>query len=190
MEAAGAEVTLVSVAPVNADMVQALNTAAQSDPDVVIALTADSGCKPTMQTAQQLGLDVPIMYTGACAAPKILDSVGDAAEGAIFNLEAELGRQTPTTSCTRPYPTGTGAKYDYEAQGAGTVAFRATINLYAQLRELGCRRDHPGRDPRRVPRRGRRAELLRTPLHVRRRAARRLSRVLRATAVAGHGEVR
>ena len=31
-----------------------------------------------------------------------------------------------------------GAKYDYEAQGAGTVAFRAAINLYAQLRELGA----------------------------------------------------
>ena len=189
MEAAGAEVTLVSVAPVNADMVQALNTAAQSDPDVVIALTADSGCKPTMQTAQQLGLDVPIMYTGACAAPKILDSVGDAAEGAIFNLEAELG-DSPDNVVYQAVSDRYGAKYDYEAQGAGTVAFRATINLYAQLRELGAEGITPDAILAVFRGRGRRAELLRTPLHVRRRAARRLSRVLRATAVAGHGEVR
>ena len=138
MEAAGAEVTLVSVAPVNADMVQALNTAAQSDPDVIIALTADSGCKPTMQTAQQLGLDVPIMYTGACAAPKILDSVGDAAEGAIFNLEAELGRQPRQRRVPGRYPTGTARSTTTKRKAPARWPSVATINLYAQLRELGA----------------------------------------------------
>ena len=58
----------------------------QAKPDAVIALTADSGCKPTMLTAKQIGLEVPILYTGACVAPNIVESVGEAAEGSTFNL--------------------------------------------------------------------------------------------------------
>jgi branched-chain amino acid transport system substrate-binding protein len=138
MEAAGATVTLVDVPAINADMVQALNTAAQTDPDVIIALTADTGCVPTMQTAKQLALTVPLMYTGACAAPKVIDSVGDAAEGAIFNLEAELGDDSPDTVVYRAVSDKYGPAHDYEWQGAGTVSFRAVINLYAVLRELGA----------------------------------------------------
>jgi branched-chain amino acid transport system substrate-binding protein len=127
----------VSVAAINADMVQALNTAAQSDPDAIIALTADSGCKPTMLTAQQLGLDVPIMYTGACAAPKIVDSVGGAADGAIFNLEADLDPDHPDNVLYRLITSRYGPKYGYEAVSAGTVSFRAVMNLYAVLRSIG-----------------------------------------------------
>jgi branched-chain amino acid transport system substrate-binding protein len=138
LEDHGADVTLVSTSPINADMVQALNTAAQSKPDVVIALTADSGCKPTMQTAKQIGFTAPIMYTGACAAPKIIDAVGDAAEGSIFNLEAELDPENGDNVLYQAISKRYGPKYDYEWQGAGTVSFRATINLYAALRKLGA----------------------------------------------------
>jgi branched-chain amino acid transport system substrate-binding protein len=91
-----------------------------------------------MQTAQQLGLTVPIMYTGACAAPKVIDAVGDAAEGAIFNIETEPGDDSPDTAVYRAISDKYGAEYDYEWQGAGTVSFRAMINLYAVLRELGA----------------------------------------------------
>jgi branched-chain amino acid transport system substrate-binding protein len=138
MEKHGASVTLVKIPAINADMVQALNTAAQAEPDVVIALTADSGCKPTMLTAEQLDLGVPVMYTGACAAPKIIDSVGDAANGAVFNLEADLDAESADTVIYRAASERYGPKYDYEWQGAGTVSFRAAINLYAVLRELGA----------------------------------------------------
>jgi branched-chain amino acid transport system substrate-binding protein len=138
MENHGAEVTMVSVAAVNADMVQALNTAAQAKPDVVLALTADSGCKPTMLTAKQIGLTVPIMYTGACAAPKIIDSVDGAAEGAIFNLEADLDTKSPDNVLYRAVADRYGSKYKYDWQSAGTVSFRGAINLYAVLRELGA----------------------------------------------------
>ena len=137
LEKRGAKVTLLSVSPVNADMVAALNQAAQGKPDVVIALTADSGCKPTMLTAQQIGFKAPILFTGACAATKILDAVGDAAEGSIFNLEAELDPGNPDNALYRAIAERYGPKYDYEWQGAGTVSFRAVINLYAVLRDLG-----------------------------------------------------
>ena len=138
LEKQGAKVTLVPISVVNADMVTALNQAAQTDPDAVIALTADSGCKPTMLTAQQIGLDVPILYTGACAAPKIIDAVGDAAEGSIFNLEAELDPKHPDNALYQAIVKRYGAKYGYEALGAGTVSFRAVVNLYAVLRDLGA----------------------------------------------------
>lgn len=138
LERRGAKVTLVSVAAVNADMVQALNTAAQSNPDAVIALTADTGCKPTMLTARQIAFKAPIMYTGACAAPKIIDSVNGAAEGAIFNLEADLDASNPDNVVYQEIARRYGAARRYEAQGAGTVSFRAMINLYAVLRRIGA----------------------------------------------------
>ena len=138
LEGRGAAVTLVPVNAVNADMVTALNEAAQSDPDAIIALTADTGCKPVMLTAQQLGLEVPILYTGACAAPKILDAVGDAAEGSIFNLEADLDAASADNALYQAIAARYGPKYGYEAQSAGTVSFRAVINLYVVLRDLGA----------------------------------------------------
>lgn len=136
----GVETTLISVSPINADMVQALNTAVQSDPDAIIALTADSGCKPTMLTARQLGLKVPMMYTGACAAPKIVQSVDGAADGAIFNLEADLDPANPDNVLYRLIASRYGPKYGYESQSAGTVSFRSMINLYAALRTIGGER--------------------------------------------------
>jgi branched-chain amino acid transport system substrate-binding protein len=117
--------------------VQALNTAVQSDPDAIIALTADSGCKPTMLTAQQLGLKVPMLYTGACAAPKIVDSVNGAADGAVFNLEADLDPGNPDNVLYQLIAARYGPKYRYERLSAGTVSFRAMINLYAVLRTIG-----------------------------------------------------
>jgi branched-chain amino acid transport system substrate-binding protein len=134
----GATVSLVSVSAINADMVTALNEAAQTKPDALIALTADTGCKPTMLTAQQIGFTAPIMYTGACAATKILDAVGTAADGSIFNLEADLDPKNPDNVMYRAIAARYGPKYDYEWQGAGTVSFRAVINLYAALRTIGA----------------------------------------------------
>ena len=137
LERRGAHVDLISVSAVNPDMVTALNQAAQTKPDAVIALTADSGCKPTMLTARQIGLKVPIMYTGACAAPKILDSVGTAAQGAIFNVEADLNPKSSDNALYNAIVDRYGPKYHYQAQSAGTVSFRAVINLYVVLRHLG-----------------------------------------------------
>ena len=143
LERKGAAVTLIPVSAVNADMVSALNQTKQTDPDVVIALTADSGCKPTMLTAHQIDLAVPIMYTGACAAPKIINAVGDAAEGSIFNLEAELDPEHPDNALYQAIAKRYGARYGYEALSAGTVSFRAVINLYAVLRDLGASKVTP-----------------------------------------------
>ncbi|MFM8972278.1 MAG: ABC transporter substrate-binding protein [Actinomycetota bacterium] len=137
LERQGATVTLVATAPVNPDMVTALNEAAAAEPDAVIALTADSGCKPVMLTAKQIGLEAPLFLTGACIAPKIVESVGDAAKGRIFNVEAVLEPGDPDNELYRQIATRYGAKYDYPVQSEGTVSFRSVINLYVALREIG-----------------------------------------------------
>lgn len=143
LQKCGVKAAMVSVAAINADMVQALNTAAQSMPDAIVALTADSGCKPTMLTARQLGLKIPIMYTGACAAPKIISSVNGAAEGAVFNLEAELDAKNPDNVLYQAIARRYGAKYRYESQSAGTVSFRSMLNLYVAMRAIGAERVAP-----------------------------------------------
>lgn len=138
LDGAGVEVKVVTVPPIGADMVSAINEAAEGDPDAIIALTADSGCVPTMQTARQLGLDAVLMLTGACAAPKIVESAGDAVEGRIFNLEAELDRDSPDNALYLAIGDKYGPRFDYEVQSAGTVSFRAVMNLYVALREIGA----------------------------------------------------
>lgn len=137
LERKGASVTLVATAPVNPDMVTALNEAAAAEPDAVIALTADSGCKPVMLTAKQIGFEAPLFLTGACIAPKIVESVGDAAKDRIFNVEAVLEPGDPDNELYRQIATRYGAKYDYPLQSEGTVSFRSVINLYVALREIG-----------------------------------------------------
>ncbi len=138
LEGVGVDVKVVTVPPIGADMVSAINEAGEGDPDAIIALTADSGCVPTMETAKQLELDAVLMLTGACAAPKIIDSAGDAVEGRIFNLEAELGDEYPDNALYQAIGDKYGPLFDYEVQGAGTVSFRAVMNLYVALRAIGA----------------------------------------------------
>ncbi len=144
LESVGVEYKVITVPPIGADMVAAMNQAAESDPDAIIALTADSGCVPTMQTAKQLGLDATLLLTGACAAPKIIDSAGDdAVEGRIFNLEAELSDTNPDSALYQAIAEKYGPKHNFEQQGAGTVSFRSVMNMYTILRDLSADATNP-----------------------------------------------
>lgn len=140
LDRVGVEVSVVTTPVIGADMVAAMNQAARSQPDAIIALTADSGCVPTIQTAAQLEIDAVLMLTGACAAPKIIQSAGDAIEGSIFNLEADLDPEAPDAALYRAIAEKYGPRFDYELQGAGTVSFRSVVNLYAALRDIGAAR--------------------------------------------------
>ena len=134
----GGTAVLISTPPIGADMVAAINQAASTKPDAIVALTADAGCVPTIRTAQQLQLTMPVMLTGACAATKIVDELGPAIEGKVFNLEAELDQTKPDNRMYRAIVERYGPKYNYQWQGAGTVSFRAVMNLYVQMRKIGA----------------------------------------------------
>ena len=71
--------------------------------------------------------------------PKILENAGRAAtEGAYFNIEQLLPAKGKTDPDTRLYDLVL-ARYapDLDPAGAGTVSFRAVMNLYQQLAALG-----------------------------------------------------
>lgn len=138
IERHGGTAALVSVPPIGGDMVAAMNEAAATHPDAVVALTADTGCVPAIRTAEQIGLKVPIMLTGACAATKIVDELGPSINGKIFNLEAELDPANADNRLYRAIAAKYGPARKYEWQGAGTVSFRAVLNLYVQLRRIGA----------------------------------------------------
>ena len=90
-----------------------------------------------MKTAEQISFKVPIMLTGACAAPNIIATVGSAVDGKIFNLEADLTPNNPDSVLYQAISKRYGPRFKYEAQGAGTVSFRSAMNLYAILRKIG-----------------------------------------------------
>jgi branched-chain amino acid transport system substrate-binding protein len=140
LERLGVEATLVKTPIIGTDWVAALNEAKRARPDAIVALTADTGCIPAMTTAANLGIDAQLYLTGACAAPKIIDTAGDAAQGAIFNLEAELDTGTADVVLYRAIVAKYGTPMGYEFQSAGTISFRSVMNLYVVLRRLGA--DH------------------------------------------------
>jgi branched-chain amino acid transport system substrate-binding protein len=130
------DIKLVPTAVVQTDYVTPVTAANEGSPDVIIALTAGDGCVPTFKAVQDLQVEAHVMYTGACAAPKILASAGDAAtEGALFNVEGPIGEGDPDTLLY----SWTIEKYGegVDAQGAGTVSFRALMNLYVAMKEIG-----------------------------------------------------
>lgn len=145
LDARGVASRLVPYPITATDLSSALNAAAADDPDAVIMLVADAGCKAGFDGLDALGLDATAFYVGACAAPPVLASVPTAAtDGAIVNVEGPLstaGDNIDTTlyaSVLARYADG------LDPEGAGTVTFRSFMNLYLVLRQLGADGLDPG----------------------------------------------
>ena len=133
------EVQLIPFPILATDLTSPLQAAAAVDPDAVIVLAADTGCQSAFDGAATVGLEAQMYYTGACAVPRIVDAAGPAkTDGAIFNVEQEIDRSDPDPD-TALY-TAVVETYDDELDpiGAGTVSFRAFMNLYRVLRDLGA----------------------------------------------------
>ena len=78
-------------------------------------------------------------YVGACAVPSIIEAAGPAkTDGAFFNVESEIDRDEPNpdtalyNAVIETYGDG------LDPIGAGTVSFRAFMNLYRVLDDLGA----------------------------------------------------
>jgi len=135
LEAAGVATQLVPYPVMATDLSAALNAAVAGDPDAVFVLAADEGCRAGLEGLEALGTAATKYFTGACAAPAITTQVGnDVTEGAIFNVEGPIKRAEPSPDQ---------ALYDavlarfggdgLDPVGAGTVTFRAVMNLYRVL---------------------------------------------------------
>lgn len=139
IEANGGTAQLVPYPIIATDLSAPINAAVSAEPDAIILLAADTGCKPAMEGIAASGSDAEVFYVGACAAPGIIESVSaEATEGAYFNVEGPIDRANPTPD-SELY-TGVIAQYGdgVDPIGAGTVTFRSFMNLYVVLRELGA----------------------------------------------------
>lgn len=138
LERNGVETQLVPYPIIATDLVSPMQAAASFDPDAVIVLAADAGCRAGFEAIQTLGLDAQRYFVGACAAPTIIDSMApEATDGTIFNVEGPISVSSPDPDVT--FYDGVIEQYadGLDPVGAGTVSFRSFMNLYSILRELG-----------------------------------------------------
>ncbi len=138
LDRAGVETQLVPYPILSTDISSAIQAAESGEPDAIFMLAADTGCSAGYEGMHTLGVTAQRFFTGACVSPTILGSVDpEATEGTIFNVEGPISTSGPTDD---------GALYEavieqygdgVDAMGAATVTFRAFMNLYAVMRELG-----------------------------------------------------
>ena len=142
------DVTMVPFPIVSTDLAAPIQVAASAEPDVMIALTADTGCAAAFEGVSTAAPDVPAFYTGACAAPSITDRAGpERTEGAIFNVEGPIDR-TNGTPDTALYDAVIEAYGDgLDPIGAATVSFRSFMNLYVVLAAIVDEAGVEGIDP-------------------------------------------
>jgi branched-chain amino acid transport system substrate-binding protein len=134
-ESLGLEVQLLPFALLTTDFLPVLTRVIESNPDAVVVGAADSACVPVINTLADLGYQGQLYLVGACAADQILEQVADDRQAAvIFNsegpvdagIEGDLYQDAVDRYATAP------------AGGGGTVTFRATMNVWAMLSDLGA----------------------------------------------------
>jgi branched-chain amino acid transport system substrate-binding protein len=133
LESLGVEqVQLVPYPVVATDLTSPLEAAAAGDPDALIVLAADTGCQSAFDGVEAVGITGQVYYTGACAAPNIIEQAPpEKIEGAIFNVENLLEGESPDfdlyIAVAEEYGDG------FDPVDASSVAFRSFMNLYAVL---------------------------------------------------------
>jgi branched-chain amino acid transport system substrate-binding protein len=138
-ESLGADVRLIPFPVVTQDLLTPLTAANDGNPDAIVALTADTGCVPVFRGARDLRVEADVFFTGACASPKILRAAGEEnVEGRYFNTEGLIpdeGESDPDLTLYNLVLDEYGE--DLDAASSATVSFRAMMDLYLQMRELG-----------------------------------------------------
>jgi branched-chain amino acid transport system substrate-binding protein len=129
----GLEVELLPFPITTTDYLPVLTAAVQSGADAITVGAADTACVPIMTILEDLGFEGQLYLTGACAAEEILDQVPDDVQAkVIFNTEGPV----ESTNEGQMYQEAVDRFADEEAGGAGTVTFRAALNLWQVLRSL------------------------------------------------------
>jgi branched-chain amino acid transport system substrate-binding protein len=139
------DITLVPFPVTEDDLVPHLTAAAAGEPDAIIAGAADAACVPLMKAADDMGIEADMFLVGACAAPQILDAVGDSANGQWFNVEGPVTREARGVTeqrllnDNRLYAEALARHSDgLDPAGAGTISFRDIMNITVLMREIGA----------------------------------------------------
>ncbi len=137
LESRGVATQMVPYPIITTDLTSPLTAAMSTNPEALVVLAADTGCKAAFDGVRTLGITVPVFYVGACASPAIVSSVPpEATEGALFNVEGQVSTSNPDpdfalyAEVLETYGDG------LNPVGASTVSFRAFMNLYAVLSGL------------------------------------------------------
>jgi branched-chain amino acid transport system substrate-binding protein len=137
LEARGVAAQLVPYPILATDLTSPLTAALSSDPDALVVLAADTGCKAAYDAVRAKQVDIPVFYTGACAAPNIVTSVApEATEGAYYNVEGPVSTTNPSPDFSLYFEVLEAYSDGLDPVGAATVTFRSFMNLYAQLATL------------------------------------------------------
>ena len=133
----GVKAQLVPYPILATDISSALAAAATTKPDAIFVLAADAGCKAGFDGLATLGLHAAKYFVGACASPAIIDQLPTAeTDGTYFNVEGPITQAHPDadfafySAVIHRYGKG------LDPIGAGTVSFRAFMDVYALLRQL------------------------------------------------------
>lgn len=129
----GLEVELLPFPITTTDYLPVLTAAVQSGADAITVGAADAACVPIMTILRDLGFEGQLYLTGACAVDEILAQVPDEVQArVIFNTEGPVDETIEGQMFTQAIERFA----DEEAAGAGTVTFRAALNLWNVLRSL------------------------------------------------------
>lgn len=138
LEAAGvAEVVMVPYPITATDLTSPLQAAAAAQPDALLMLAADTGCKGTFDGRETVGITARLYLVGACAAPAIIEEAGTAkTEGTVFNVEGPIDPDGDTADFSLYQAVAMEYGDGFDPVGAGTVTFRSFMNLYRVLAGL------------------------------------------------------
>jgi branched-chain amino acid transport system substrate-binding protein len=132
-EQLGMDVTLVPFPITTTDFLPVVQAVLDADADAVAFGVADTACVPVITTLHDLGSTGSRYFVGACAAAPILDRIDDAVQAeVVFNSEGPIDAGADGDL----YLAVTDRYADDEAGGAGTVSFRAAMNLWHLLTAL------------------------------------------------------
>lgn len=113
------------------DLTSPIQAANSSNPDAIVMLAADMGCKGAFDGFATVGVSAKVYLVGACASPAIVEAAGPAkTDGTVFNVEGPIDRSETNVDFAL-YQAVAGEYGDgFDPVGAGTVTFRSFMNLY------------------------------------------------------------
>ena len=133
-ESLGLETTLIPFSMATTDFLPVVQSAIDSGADAITIAAADSACVPIIMTLHDLGYTGTVYMVGSCAAVEILAQIPDDIQAdVVFNREGP----SATTNEREMYFDVADRYADEPAGGAGTVSFRAVMNLWAVLTAIG-----------------------------------------------------
>lgn len=125
------DVSMVPYPITATDLSSPIQAANSGDPDAIVMLAADTGCKGAFDGFATVGVTAKVYLVGACASPAIIEEAGPAkTDGTVFNVEGPIDRSEENVDFALYQAVAEKYGDGFDPIGAGTVTFRSFMNLY------------------------------------------------------------